>query len=556
MQDRAARLVGGGAALLAAGLLLLLVPGGDDDEPPSPAEEPPPATGDGIQACEEEERVDAAPAPSAAVKSVVRRARRTLPVLVSGVVAFGAGAQAQAAPAKRADAFVDSIGVNLHLTYSNTPYGRYKVVTDKLMELGVRHVRDGVGLGRPDVYRALRVLASCGIRTNLIVGDPQQRYGTGSLGEQLAMVKRELIPAVETLEGPNEYNNTTEESNLDWPNTLRGYQERLYRLAEADPALSRIPRVAPSLVGPGSHDLLGDMSRFVDFGNIHPYPGGNEPDSEEHLTYHLDLAARVAGSKPVLATETGYHNALNVRAGGHGPATEEAAGVYMPRLFLEYFRAGYARAFAYELIDQFPSENRMNPEANFGLLRNDFSEKPAFTAVERLIDLLRDPGPGFRPRPLNYSIQGGPPTLRQLLLQKRDGTHYLALWNQVSVWDPKQRVALNPATVDVELALGRRARQIELYRPNESGRPLLRRTGARTLPLQLLPRVTVLRIVPERARLRPAARRHGPAGHPRRCIARRRCTARRPCKRKRRRARVSETPALRSSPWRPARSAL
>src|SRR5207245_10922866 len=109
------------------------------------------------------------------------------------------------------------------------------------------------------------------------------------------------------------------------------------------------------------------------------------------------------------------------------------------------------RAFAQAQPDQWPNAQRDNNEANFGLLRNDLSEKPAFTALERLIALLRDPGPRFTPETLDYTVEGAPPSLRQLLLQKRDGSFYLALWNQVSVWDPNLGVDLHPAEEKITL---------------------------------------------------------------------------------------------------------
>ena len=46
--------------------------------------------------------------------------------------------------AKRADAFVETIGVNVHLNYLNTAYANYKeVIKPRLQELGIRHIRDG-----------------------------------------------------------------------------------------------------------------------------------------------------------------------------------------------------------------------------------------------------------------------------------------------------------------------------------------------------------------------------------------------------------------------------
>ena len=127
-------------------------------------------------------------------------------------------------------------------------------------------------------------------------------------------------------------------------------------------------------------------------------------------------------------------------------------GRYMSRLFLEYFDAGVERTFAYELIDQGSNAREINQ--NFGLLRRDGSEKPAFRALRNLIRLLADAGPDFEPGRLAYTLEGETEKVRHVLLQKRDGRFYLALWQAVGSYDLRRKRNLsNPArTVTVHLA--------------------------------------------------------------------------------------------------------
>src|SRR5207244_4299220 len=133
-----------------------------------------------------------------------------------------------------------------------------------------------------------------------------------------------------------------------------------------------------------------------------------------------------------------------------------------------------ARTFDYELLDEHPDPPRQNIEANFGLLRNDFSEKPAFVALKRLIALLRDPGPSFKPGSLGYTIKGAPSTLRQVLLQKRDGSFDLAIWNEVSIWDPATAKPLRPADQSDQVVFTEPVRRVDVYRPSRLDRPLER----------------------------------------------------------------------------------
>ena len=47
--------------------------------------------------------------------------------------------------AKQSDSFVDSIGVNTHFSYLNTTYGNAALMESELIQLGIRHARDGAG---------------------------------------------------------------------------------------------------------------------------------------------------------------------------------------------------------------------------------------------------------------------------------------------------------------------------------------------------------------------------------------------------------------------------
>lgn len=418
-----------------------------------------------------------------------------LGLVLLSLAAAAAGAAPAAAvpvPARQADAFVESVGVNVHLGYTDSPYEDGTAVRDRLLDLGVRYVRDGISQGRPDVYRRMRELAQQGVRTNLIVGDPLQRWGSGPLEAQLDLIARELAPAgaVASLEGPNEYDN---QGRDDWAGTLRDYQRRLFEGARSRAALAGIRVLGPTLVHRDSRERLGDISQWLDQGNMHPYPGGGAPDLDSHLEDELRLAAKNSSAKRVQATETGYHNGVGSDS-GHLPASEAAAGVYMPRLYLDYFRRGVARTFSYELIDQRPNPERTDSEANFGLLRHDLSEKPAYTALKRLLGLLADRGPGFDARGLDLTIGGATGGLRRLLLQKRDGTHYLVLWRAEQVWDPQERHALNGDRGVVQLTLNGMPAAVAVYRPNDAAGPVARLAGGSPLEVRVGPEVTVLEI--------------------------------------------------------------
>ena len=274
--------------------------------------------------------------------------------------------------ARPADSFVDSIGVNLHLHYLDTSYGHFDMIKDKLTALGIRHARDGAQLTATDanydklVYGRMRQLGDDGIRFDLIV-DP--RAITPLTADKLAHIAELGGPALESLEGPNEYDNS---GDKNWAKDLRAYQAQLYYLAKAENATKHLAILGPSLIHPESREQLGDLSADMDYANVHCYPGGKDPLT--HLDQELAMSKEVNGTHAILPTETGYHTATQAST-GHPGVSEAAAAKYVPRLFLEYFNHGFSRSYLYEFADEKPDPDRKDPEQSFGLIRADGSGK-------------------------------------------------------------------------------------------------------------------------------------------------------------------------------------
>jgi hypothetical protein len=372
-------------------------------------------------------------------------------------------ASAAPAAAHMADTFVDSIGVNTHTYYNDTVYySRFATVKQRLAELGIRHVRENLVPDRPDQYERLGELSSMGIKSTLIVGDPNE--GRQGLEELVSILRTDLRGDVAAAEGPNEFDMW---GGGDWLPRLSEYQRWLYDAIKSDPALSGLPVVGPSIVHHRNQEALGDVSGQLDYGNIHSYPDGYSPES--NLDRHFEHAAKNSGSKQLMATESGYHSAVGWD-GEHNPVSEDAMATYIPRMYLEYFRRGVARTFSYELLDEAPGAS--DREDSFGLLRNDLSPKPAFDALRNTIQILSDPGPAFAPATLDYTLSGNSKDVHHMLLQKRDGSFYLALWRDADVWDPESQTPLAAPSGNVTVDFGRLVTSAEAYVPNVSAAPL------------------------------------------------------------------------------------
>src|SRR6185503_10740498 len=97
-----------------------------------------------------------------------------------------------------------------------------------------------------------------------------------------------------------------------------------------------------------------------------------------------------------------------------------------------------ARTYLYEFADQGPDTSVR--EQNFGLIHYNMSEKPAYTAVKNLIDLVEEPGvTPFTPDGLNFSLSlsgaGDLSKVHHTLLEKSDDRFYLLLWQEVLSYD-------------------------------------------------------------------------------------------------------------------------
>ena len=438
---------------------------------------------------------------------------------------------ADAEQARSADAFVDSIGVCSHWGYGDTPYGfAYDKVKQKLAETGIRHVRDGFSDRIPD-------LAKLGIRTTVAL-DPE--LTPEQIRDKVKSYNANGI-AIDAVEGPNE-------PDFFWDNgkhTYKGmgsttggqagimkgvtaFQRDLYAAMKADPATKNITVIGPSLGKTYGYDVKsplgnnGELANAVDWGNFHPYPGGNpftnplpygglakytwqgnHPSNNiDENPFAFDIYAGAFKPKPMCATETGYSTDVN----GSG-VTEAVHAKYMPRLFCEYFRKGIQRAYSYEFADEFEDNDRTNREANFGLIRRDTTAKPAFTAIKNLIAILgeKDVSPSFKPGNFDFKLEVSPAGIfdrtqyvHHLLLQKSTGDYYLVLWHEVSAEDtsakPHRQIAVPelPAT----LTFNAPPRRIVYFVPNESDQPLNTFKNLPLVHLKIPDRVVILQITP------------------------------------------------------------
>jgi hypothetical protein len=358
-----------------------------------------------------------------------------LTILVT-VAAVALPSAAYAQKVWQANRFVGSVGINIHLHFNETLYrDNFPLVKSRLIELGVRHVRDGLvdAIDWPTYYDRLNELGAAGIKCTLIV-HPEDETA-------LWLDYPSRVPeCFHAYEGPNEFD-LNRQGLPNWADILRDTVIRLSAIRDV-PGLDHYDVYGPTVITKKAYNELGDISPYIDVANTHHYFAGRNPETRGwgphgygSMSFNLKLVDHYSVPLPIVTTEAGYRDDPDAEKGRpSGPGSIDAvppdiAGIYMPRTLLAKFRAGYKRTFLYELADYWRS-------GSFGLLDEAGTPKPAFFAVKNLLNLLSDPGPQFSPTPLEYTIDDAPGSLYDMAFQKRDGRYYLALWMGVEDWDP------------------------------------------------------------------------------------------------------------------------
>jgi hypothetical protein len=403
-----------------------------------------------------------------------------------------------------ADRFVSSVGLGAHFSYTDLlPYGHDRAKTvASLIASGARFLRDGLtvsvtGDSNDPYWGTMGEITRAGMKLVLVTYPTHLRAGTTDAPPYLdqrpldTAVVRVGANNILAFEGPNEVDN----NNEGWggkavygPNA-RAYQHAMYAHAK---------QIAPSIAVLGlttttaeGARTVGDLSSVMDAGTLHPYPDADIPLA--HLApMQRALAPLNAAKKAWWVTETGYFTQPNATQNVYQPGVSEGAQAkYIGRIYLDYFAAGIPYTSVYELMDD--HDDRTDAEANYGIIYNDGTPKPAYGALKNLLALLADRGPVFEPGSLSYSLGGTTSTIRQSLFEKRDGRFQLVLWNDVPVYDPKrvggwqgrvrrawERVAgvdsashdLSNPPVPVSITLATPARAMIVYAPLKGSVPL------------------------------------------------------------------------------------
>ncbi|MBE7212168.1 MAG: hypothetical protein INR65_14195, partial [Gluconacetobacter diazotrophicus] len=189
------------------------------------------------------------------------------------------GTQAADGPLPRAQAFVDSVGVNTHL--SSEPYASALGEVQRLLaRSGIRHLRDELPAAA-DVERWRRLSDAVGLRFDLLVSPAKNKV------EDIPAIVRALgVARLSSLEGQNEGDSdwfmAQPAARPSWDRAVVAYQRAAYRAVRALYEPATLPFLSPTVLDYRPQDMLRirEAAPWSDVVAVHSYvQHGQEPET-------------------------------------------------------------------------------------------------------------------------------------------------------------------------------------------------------------------------------------------------------------------------------------
>ena len=379
-----------------------------------------------------------------------------------------------------ASQFLDTLGVNVHVEYTDGKYASSSNVISDLAYLGVNHVRDAVLNPGNQGQSNYDALANAGIKFDMFFQGNSLASTTHLLD---AFVSRHP-GSVSLIEGPNEVNNFPISYGGQSGNSgAIAYQNALYAAAKADAALSSIP-----VADLTSYPFLKGAS---DDANYHLYPlNGAQPQA-----YYGSTLATLASAEPgkaTVMTEGGYNTLLtDTYFGGVDELTQAKLTL---NLFCDNAKAGIATTYVYQLLDAYADLTNSDSDKHFGLFHLDNSPKLAATAIHNLTSVLSaGADPNVTSTALAFDVQGLPTGNDVLTLTKSASVHDVILWDEPSIWNSATKTEIAATTTPAVLHFDDAA-NVTVYDPLSSTNPVASYTGVHDITVNVVDHPLVVEV--------------------------------------------------------------
>ena len=376
--------------------------------------------------------------------------------------------------------FLNTLGVNVHVEYTDGKYASAGNVIADLAYLGENHVRDAVLNPGNQGQANYDALASAGVKFDMF-------FQATSLPSTLQLVDTFVARhpgAISLIEGPNEVNNfPVSYGGLSGDAAAVAYQNALYSAVRGDPHLAGVP-----VADLTSYPFLTGAS---DNANLHFYPVNGQEPGAAYGSILTDFAGTEPG-KPIVMTEGGYTTLLS--DGWFGGVDETTQAKLTLNLYCDNAKAGLTTSYIYQLLDAYADPTNSNTDAHFGLFHLDNSPTVAAAAIHNLTTVLSagaDPNPPSAA--LAFEISGLPSANDVLTLTKTTTTHDIILWNEPTIWDPATRSEVTATAVPTALHFDD-ASDVSVYDPLSGTNPVATYQGTHDLTVSVVDHPLVIEV--------------------------------------------------------------
>lgn len=393
--------------------------------------------------------------------------------------------------------FLDSLGVNTHLEYTDGAYANVDRVMTDLDYIGIHNLRDGApqptgGIPYHDYLAALRTAGASGNRFDLVTGTGQPLATTLGEIEAVAAARPGSLIAVE---GPNEINNAP----ASYPG-LRGeaaalaFQKDLYSAVHGAHAIGDA-RVY-LYTGGGPLDIE-HRPGLADAANQHPYPNQGEQPGQHIADSFTGMFGD--GTYGKVITEIGYFCLQGTQSGNSVDGVTQAKGTL--NLLLDAYKQGIEKTYLYQLLSAYPS-SATNTDAAYGLFHLDNTPTQAAVALHAMTAILAAgvPAAAGTAAPAATTVikalHGLPDLADCLLLEKRAGVYDLVIWAEPPFWNQSRHRPIRVQPSDVTIDLASAARTVSVFDPLVGPQKLRSLAGATGLHVAVSDHPVIIEIEP------------------------------------------------------------